>query len=314
MCSDLLDRHLSHERITARIVMSCAGFLNFITSVIRQGRPFLRSLYQDLAKCQVFAAWQSGKRRFDLDITLSSAAVQDLTWWCLALRTPLYRPLQVAGGKIFIWHQRHPDFSHLFQLAWPEGLVVVIHTHASGDGGWGVACGNIWKQGEWTPEELQHSINWKELEAYRRALDLLEHLVSGKLVLIKVDSTCALHYINHGTGRVQVLSDLAKCIRLREAQLGVESVAVHVEGERNVTADGLSRMTVSAQVRDTRPARSLRKRLFHHIESLIGKFKVDAMAADDGHNAMRREFHCPGRSFFARARFSELTWVFLQGT
>ena len=165
LCSDLLDRHLSQERITARMVMSCAGFLNFVTSVIRQGRPFLRSLYQDLAKCQVFAAWQSGRRRFDPDITLSSAAVQDLTWWCIALRTPLYRPLQVAGGKIFIWHQKHPDFSHLFQLAWAEGLVVVIHTDASGDGGWGVACGNLWKQGKWTPAELQHSINRKELEA-----------------------------------------------------------------------------------------------------------------------------------------------------
>ena len=64
-----------------------------------------------------------------------------------------------------------------------------------------MACGNIWKQGQWTPEELQHSINWKEFEAHRRALDLLEHLVFGKLVLIKADNTCALHYINHGTGR-----------------------------------------------------------------------------------------------------------------
>ena len=42
----------------------------------------------------------------------------------------------------------------------------------------------------------------------------------------------------------------------------------------------------------------------------MGKFKVDAMAADDGLNAMCREFHCPGHSFFERADFSELTWCF----
>ena len=34
------------------------------------------------------------------------------------------------------------------------------------------------------------------------------------------------------------------------------------------------------------------------------------MAADDGHNAMCRVFRCPGRSFFERADFSELTWCF----
>ena len=63
---------------------------------------------------------------------------------------------------IFNRHQRHPDFSHLFQLAWSEGLVVVIHTDASGDGGWGVTCGNIWKQGQWTPEELWRSFFERE--------------------------------------------------------------------------------------------------------------------------------------------------------
>ena len=50
--------------------------------------------------------------------------------------------------------------------------------------------------------------------------------------------------------------------------------------------------------------------MFKHVESLVGKFQVDAMAADDGHNAMRREFHSPGRSFFEREDFSVLTWCF----
>ena len=119
--------------------------------------------------------------------------------------------------------------------------------------------------------EFQHSINRKELEAYRCALTLLARIVTGKLVLIRVDNTCALHYTNNGAGRIQLLSDLAKSIRLMEVQMGVESVAVHVAGEKNVTADGLSRMSVSAQFRDTRPDRSIRKRLFRNIEAVVGK-------------------------------------------
>ena len=114
----------------------------------------------------------------------------------------------------------------------------------------------------------------------------MSDIVRGKLILVRVDNACALHYINHGTGRITELSDLAKSIRLLEVQQGIESVAVRVPGESNVTANGLSRMLVSAEFKDPHPDRSFRKRLLRNVEALVGRFLVDGMVSDDGHNAM----------------------------
>ena len=62
LCQDLLERHLRGDCITSRQVMSVAGFLNFITGVIKRARPYLRTLYQCIAASQVYSAWKSGKR------------------------------------------------------------------------------------------------------------------------------------------------------------------------------------------------------------------------------------------------------------
>ena len=117
LCQQLLDAHFKGERITAKQVMSTAGFLNFLSTVLKQSRPYLRSLYQCLARGQVFAAWQRGERRHDPEVKLSDQAAEDLSWWCVALLRPMYRALHVVGDTVSIWHQKHPDLSALRQLA-----------------------------------------------------------------------------------------------------------------------------------------------------------------------------------------------------
>ena len=155
------------------------------------------------------------------------------------------RPLHVVAGKVFLWHQKHPCLADLQKLAWDAGLVIILTTDASSEVGWGVTAGTVWHQGSWLPEERDMSINWKELKTYEHALICLEEVLRDKLIFVKLDNSCAVHYINAGSGRIQLLADLAKCIRMRETRLGVESVAVHLPGEKNVTADGLSRLPFS---------------------------------------------------------------------
>ena len=96
-----------------------------------------------------------------------------------------------------------------------------MSTDASGDIGWGVCCQNEWHQGVWTVDQLSHSINWKELKAYHYALLRLQLLLRGKLVYIRMDNTCSVHYVNAGTGRIATLCELAKSIRLEEARLSI---------------------------------------------------------------------------------------------
>ena len=138
----------------------------------------------------------------------------------------------------------------------------------------------------------------------------LSELLRDKLVFVKLDNTCAVHYINAGTGRLPPLADLAKSIRLREARLGIESVAVHLLGEKNVTADGLSRLTLNMKIRDRRPDRVLRRRLFAHIATQYPGLSIDGFVADDGHNSQLARYRCPSESFFEAELEEEQAWLF----
>ena len=211
---------------------------------------------------------------------------------------------------MFVWHQRHSDLDALRTLAWDAGLVVILTTDASGEIGWGVAAGSVWRQGTWNEDERDRSINWKELKTYEYALLHRSELLRDKLVFVKLDNTCAVHYINAGSGRLPPLSDLAKSIRLREARLGIESVAVHLPGEKNATADGLPRLTINAKIRDRHPDRCLRRRLFAHIALQFPGLSLDGFAADDGHNAQLQRYRCPSDSFFGSELDDEQAWLF----
>ena len=136
------------------------------------------------------------------------------------------------------------------------------------------------------------------MKAFRFALEKLPHLLAGKLLYVKMDNSCAVHYVNAGSGRIDTLCDLAKTIRLTEVKLGVESVAAHLPGELNVTADALSRLQLSAQLRNKHAERSLRKRLFANVLDKFPQLTLDAMASDDGHNALLERYCCPSEPFF----------------
>ena len=228
----------------------------------------------------------------------------------MLLAAPPSRPLRHVGGRVFLWHQRHADLGHLRQLGQADGLVVVLATDASGETGWGIAYGNSWVQGVWCSDDLKRSINWKELKVYHLALERLHDVLKNKLVFLKMDNTCAIHYVNAGTGRIADLNDLARSIRLAEGRLGVESVAVHIPGERNVTADALSRMLVSADLRDKHTDKTLRKRLFKQILERMPELTIDGMCADDGHNAQLERYVGPSDSVFELDFDTEVIWCF----
>ena len=310
LCINLLRAAENGVLVTAKDILRCSGFLTFVTYVVKQGQPYVRTLWRCVGSAKVFAAWSSGHRRFNPAIRLSPQAVQDLRWWANVFQCQPQRPIQWAGGRAFLWHQRQPDFDALQQLAWNDGLMVVVYTDASGDFGWGVACGDTWRQGRWDNKDLHKSINWKELRAYHIALQELSTVLTGKLLVIKMDNTCAVHYVNAGQGRIEELSQLAKQIRLDEIRMGVESVALHLPGYQNVTADALSRLYTNATSRDAHPHRAFKKRLFNNIQQSVGTFTLDAMADEFGSNAQCENFCHPSNSFFEADISEGRTWIF----
>ena len=148
------------------------------------------------------------------------------------------------------------------------------------------------------------------MNVYYKALQLIPELLNGKLIYAKMDNSCAVHYVNVGAGRIPELAALAKDIRLEETRLGIESVAVHIPGEQNVTPDALSRLALEVSKRDVHGDRGLRKRLFKQIENVVGQFTVDGMADDAGYNAQCVRFHSPSDSFFEADLSGERVWLF----
>ena len=106
------------------------------------------------------------------------------------------------------------------------------------------------------------------------------------------------------------MASLAKEIRLREIALSCESIAVHLPGVANVTADALSRLTVDAAVRDATPNISLRRKLFRHIDTKHGPIQVDGFACDDGSNALCEPFPSPSACCFEHWRPDATYWCF----
>ena len=94
------------------------------------------------------------------------------------------------------------------------------------------------------------------------------------------------------------------CIRDRE------SVAVYLPGEKNITADGLSRLQLHSTSRDLKGDRVLRKRLFQSILRLVPSLTLDGMAADDGHNKQLPRYCCPSFPIFEADFESEVLWIF----
>ena len=91
-----------------------------------------------------------------------------------------------------------------------DGAVASVYTDASSKRGWGAALGDRFIQGKWAKSDRLEGINWKELWALRRAMELLGELLAGKLVLVRMGNSAAASYANYGAGRVPNLTMLAR--------------------------------------------------------------------------------------------------------
>jgi ribonuclease HI len=65
---------------------------------------------------------------------------------------------------------------------------------------WGAHCGSQTVQGSWNPHQQALHINLLELMAVWNALKAFLHWVRNQVVLIQMDNTSVLHYINNSGG------------------------------------------------------------------------------------------------------------------
>ena len=149
-----------------------------------------------------------------------------------------------AIGDLSFWRQMTRDSSVCGLL--PVTHTTVIATDASGNFGYGgTSSSGGYHQGEWGPEMLDHSINFKEMFA---AVECTKKLMNaGDRVLLQLDNRCCVSYVQRQGGTKSVsLNSLTRELWSVVLSRGGWVTAEWLPRDQNQTADLLSKCRFSS--------------------------------------------------------------------
>ena len=168
---------------------------------------------------------------WELTARMNQESLSDERDLQISLSVPLRRCLgRIAASDL--------SFPRLFSR--PSTLFKIM-TDAS-DVGWGATWDEHSIQGRWSARQSRESINAKELRAVVLAISHWGHLLSGRSVLVYTDNVTAAAVVRRrGSPSSPLLSHIAMKLEVVCHRFGIQVLAAHVAGQRNVVADSLSR-------------------------------------------------------------------------
>ena len=197
---------------TKQELLSLIGTLSFAAKVVPAGRTFLRRMIDLSTTVDTLQAAVPFSEPFQLD----------LQWW-RAFVTP--------------WNGR----SFFFLPNWTLSADLDLYTDSSGTIGYGAYCQGHWFNGRWTPAQLSHSIQWKELYPIVLAAYIWGEHWSTLRIRLLCDNQAVVHCIVTGTSRCPHLMSLLRNIFILAARHNFNISAQHIPGIHNNIADSLSR-------------------------------------------------------------------------
>lgn len=140
--------------------------------------------------------------------------------------------------------------------------------------GWGAHCQGISAHGFWSTEERQFSINYLELLAAFFALKCFATDYSNCEILLRIDNTSAIAYINRAGGvQFPHLSELSRKIWKWCEDRNIWIFASYIPSKENIEADYASRIVnVDAEW-------ELNDKIFKKILKHFGPFSIDLFAS-----------------------------------
>ena len=148
--------------------------------------------------------------------------------------------------------------------------------------GWGATCEGIQTGGLWSELEKMWHINCLEMQAAALATQTFLKGRTGLSVLLQMDNTTAVAYVNNLGGTVSPqLTTLAKTLWMWALQRDITLTAQHIPGVSNIVAD-----TESRTVRD-RTDWKLSPEIFSQINQIFGPLEVDLFASRLTHQLPR---------------------------
>ena len=235
---------LGAEHITNRTLSRLIGKMSATNQVIPPAPLFYRHLQMDLSE-----SLRVSDQNYETPLTLSHESKEELIWW---------------DTQMSKWNGRHilskePD--------------LIIESDAS-TLGWGASCQGIDTGGPWLVQEKTYHINCLELLATTLALKTFMKNKTGLLVLLKIDNTTAVAYINNQGGAVsKTLVTLTKELWMWCLERNIHIQAQHLPGVLNCRADMESR-----SLKDHSDW-SLDRETFIKINELYGPIEMDLFAS-----------------------------------
>ena len=232
------------ESVSARALARLIGKMNATKQVIPPAPLFYRHLQRDLS-----GALNRTHQNYDAQLTLSRDSLEELDWW----DTHMTR----WNGKSVL----------------KKDIDLVIDSDASLTG-WGAVCQDQRTGGPWSNQEKEFHINCLELLAATLALKTFTKGLKGISVLLRIDNTSAVAYINNQGGTVsRDLVHLTRELWMWALERNIHLIAQHLPGSLNDIADAESRV-----MRD-RSDWMLDPGIFHRINQTFGPIEVDLFAS-----------------------------------
>lgn len=209
----LLRRYSRANWCTIQEWASFVGFVNSCCPAVCYGR-----LYTKLFEREKFLSLQRNDGRYNARFEIPQSLQSDFDWW----------ESHVSGAS-------NPIFQNNF--------VREIFSDASLIA-WGAACENHKARGFWKVEERKLHINQLELMAAFMALKCFAADLEECEILLRVDNTTAIAYINKMGGiRFPQLNTLARKIWAWCEQRKIRVFASYIKSADNVVADAESRFS-----------------------------------------------------------------------
>ena len=261
---------MKESKTSARALARLVGKMNATISVIPPAPLFYRHLQMALAN-----ALNSNHQSYETEISISQYCREELNWWDMNMSR---------------WNGR----SLLSQE-----IDMTIDSDASLIG-WGAVCQGQQTGGPWSQSEKEMHINCLELlAATLAARTFLKH--NRRIsVLLRMDNTTAVAYINNLGGTVsKELVDLAKNLWMWCLERNINITAQHLPGIQNHIADAESRTMVDRSDWKLNPI------LFRKIVQYYGPIEVDLFAS-------RLTAQCPVYFSWRPDPYATATDAFLQ--
>ena len=213
-----IQNYMTHDKVTLRELKSIIGKLQFATTVVKPGRPFLRRLY-DLTM-------QATKPHHYIRLTKS--VKQDLDTW--------FHFLQHYNGITMIRCPSHAD-SHSVHL----------FTDASKTA-FGGTYGTFWIQGTWPEAWKSEDITVLELYPIYLIVCMFKQKIANSDITFHCDNSAICAIINKQTSKHKTIMNIVRPLVLTLLLHNITFRARHIPGVHNTLSDAISRLQVTPEM------------------------------------------------------------------